>query len=85
MKTFPMPGGEPVWHGHLEDQDLSNLFGFIEAYVVCPSHINRPFLPYRDKNNTFVFPTGKFVGVYYSEELKYARDLGYKIIPLRVV
>lgn len=59
------------------------LFGFIESLVVCPRTIKRPFLPYRDQNNTWLFPTGKFVGVYYSEELKYARDLGYRIIPLR--
>lgn len=74
-----MPGGNPVWHGHLEGQDLNNLFGFIEAYVECPPHITRPFLPYKDKKKgTLLFATG----VYYSEELKYARDLGYKIIPL---
>ena len=83
MKTFNMPGGKPVWYGYLEGQELSNLYGFIEAYVVCPSTINRPFLPYKDSNDTLLFPTGKFVGVYYSEELKYARDLGYTIIPLR--
>jgi hypothetical protein len=80
MKTFPMP---PVWHGNFEDQELSNLYGFIEAYVECPTTINRPFLPYRDHNNTLLFPTGSFVGVYFSEELIYARNLGYTIIPLR--
>jgi hypothetical protein len=83
MKSYPMPGGKPVWHGHLEGQDLDNLYGFIEAHVVCPSTISRPFLPYRDeKTKTLVFPTGNFVGVYYSEELKYARKLGYQILPL---
>lgn len=83
MKSYPMPGGKPVWHGNLEGQDLDNLFGFIEAYVVCPRNITRPFLPYRDdKNKTLLFPTGNFVGVYYSEEFKYARDIGYQIIPL---
>lgn len=83
MKTFPMPGGVPVWHHNLVNRELSELFGFIEAYVECPSTINQPFLPYRDDNDTLLFPTGKFVGVYYSEELIYARDLGYKITPLR--
>lgn len=58
------------------------MFGFIEAYVVCPNTIKKPFLPYRDKNNTLVFPTGEFVGVYYSEELKYARGLGYTVVPI---
>jgi hypothetical protein len=82
MKTFPMPGGKPKWMGYLDGQDLDNLFGFIEAYVACPKTLKRPFLPYRDKNNTLIFPTGEFTGVYYSEELKYARSLGYTVIPL---
>ena len=82
MKEFPMPGGVPVWHNNLVNKDLDSLFGFIEAYVVCPKTIKRPFLPYRDKNNTLIFPTGQFLGVYYSEELKYARGLGYTVLPL---
>lgn len=83
MKEFPMPGGDPVWHGNLVGKDLDDsLFGFIEAYVVCPKTIKRPFLPYRDKNQTLIFPTGEFVGVYYSEELKYAKSLGYTVIPI---
>nr|GME06072.1 DNA polymerase-like [Ipomoea batatas] len=82
MKEFPMPGGEPVWHSNLESKDLDSMFGFIEAYVVCPKTIKKPFLPYRDKNNTLLFPTGEFVGVYYTEELKYARGLGYMVLPI---
>jgi hypothetical protein len=82
MKTFPMPGGKPKWYGNLEGRELDNLFGFIEAYVDCPKTIEKPFLPYRDKNNTLIFPTGEFIGVYYSEELKFARSLGYTVIPL---
>ena len=82
MKTYPMPGGNPVWHRSLEGKDLESMFGFIEAYVVCPKTIKRPFLPYRDEKNTLLFPAGEFIGVYYSEELKYARDLGYTVIPL---
>jgi len=82
MKEFPMPGGVPVWHRNLEGKDLDSMFGFIEAYVVCPKTIKKPFLPYRDKNHTIIFPTGEFVGVYYSEELKYARGLGYTVLPI---
>ncbi|KAJ8425849.1 LOW QUALITY PROTEIN: hypothetical protein Cgig2_000481 [Carnegiea gigantea] len=67
MKEFPMPGGVLVWHRNLEDKDLNSLFGFIEAYVVCPKTIKRLFLPYRDKNKTLIFPIGEFIGVYYSE------------------
>lgn len=55
MQTRSMPGGKPQWHGNnLEDQKLSDLFGFIEAYVVCPNTIKKPF---REKN-TLIFPTG---------------------------
>lgn len=82
MKEFPMPGGVPVWHRNLEGMDLDSMFGFIEAYVECPKTINKPFLPYRNKENTLIFPTGEFVGVYFSEELKYARDIGYTVIPI---
>jgi DNA polymerase elongation subunit (family B) len=84
MKEYPMPGGKPVWHGKLEDHDLDQLCGFIEAYIECPSNMKRPFLPYREsKNKSLIFPTGKFVGVYYSEEFKFAKKLGYKIIPIK--
>lgn len=84
MKEFPMPCGVPTWKNKLECEELDSLFGFIEAYVECPPHISRPFLPYRNKkDDTLLFPSGKFVGVFYSEELKFARDLGYTIMPLR--
>lgn len=83
MKEFPMPGGKPVWHSNLVGKELDDsVFGFIKAYVECPKTLKRPFLPYRDKNNTIIFPTGKFIGVYYSEELKFARRLGYKVLPI---
>ncbi|XP_019085454.1 PREDICTED: uncharacterized protein LOC109126391 [Camelina sativa] len=82
MMSYPMPGGEPVWYSDFEGQDLNDLFGFIEAYVECPSTIDRPFLPYKE-NNVLRFPTGKWVGIYFSEELKLAKSVGYSIIPLR--
>lgn len=83
MKEFPMPGGEPVWHSNLVGKELDDsLFGFIEAYIECPPTIKNPFLPYKDKNSTLIFPTGNFVGVYYSEELKYAKSLGYTVLPI---
>lgn len=54
----------PVWHGNLEGHDLDNLFGFIEAYVVCPPEISRPFLPYRD-DKTQTLPCGKVEARWY--------------------
>jgi len=47
------------------------LFGFFQAFITCPEDIQRPFLPFkRSGDGTLVFPTGKFVGVYFYEELK---------------
>jgi len=84
MKNYPMPVGKPVWHSDLSGRELDGLFGFIEAYVECPQTINHPFLPYREpKTQTLIFPTSQFVGVFFSEELIYAKTIGYDIHPLR--
>lgn len=80
--TRPMPGGAAKWHYNLENADLDTLFGFVLAYVECPDTIDKPFLPYRNpRTNALLFPTGQFEGVYFTEELKFARTLGYKIVP----
>nr|QXT50775.1 hypothetical protein [Stipa capillata] len=81
MKGNKMPGGQPVWHGNLRDKNLDDMFGFIEALIHAPKDMKRPFLPKKDKN-ILHFKTGWFVGVYFSEELKYAKTLGYKVVPL---
>ncbi|KAK4354153.1 hypothetical protein RND71_026347 [Anisodus tanguticus] len=75
MKENIMPIGRPVWNSDLRERDIDSIFDFIRAYVVCPGRRNSksPFLPYRMKDRTLVFPIGKFVGVYFSEELKYAK------------
>lgn len=39
--------------------------------------------PYRDDKGLLLFPTGAFLGVYYTEELKYAQSIGYTVRPLR--
>lgn len=84
MQKYPMPCGEPVWRNNLEEVELRTLFGFVEAYAICPKAINHPFLPYKEPGSgTLIFATGHFLGVYLSEELKYARQLGYQITPLR--
>ncbi|KAG6490443.1 hypothetical protein ZIOFF_051740 [Zingiber officinale] len=79
MKSKAMPAGAPVWKTNLEKEPLDNLFGFFNALIWCPDTIERPFLPYRTKNSTLLFPTGAFQGLSFSEELKYAVTLGYKI------
>jgi len=83
MKDSPMPIGPAKWNGNLVHHELESLYGFMEAYVKCPESMKRPFLPYRDEKGLLIFPTGEFIGIYYSEELKYARSIGYSITPLR--
>ncbi|KAL8146228.1 hypothetical protein AgCh_004100 [Apium graveolens] len=84
MQKEPMPAGKPVWNTDLKNNDLGTLYGFIEAYVECLDSLNKPFLPYRDlETGSLLFSIGYFVGVYYNEELKYARTLGYKVYTLR--
>lgn len=83
MKEFSMPGGKGVWRNNLEECELSSLCGFIQAYVVCPPEMNNPFLPFKKSDGTLLFPTGSFVGIYYSEEFIFAQKLGYKIYPIK--
>lgn len=83
MKEFSMPGGKGVWRNNLEGYELSSLCGFIQAYVICPPEMNNPFLPFKNSDGTLLFPTGSFVGIYYSEELIFAQKLGYKIYPIK--
>nr|GEZ71687.1 DNA polymerase-like [Tanacetum cinerariifolium] len=63
----------------IKEEHLDTMLGFVLSYVECPTDIKRPFLPYHGATGTLIFPTGKFSGVYYTEELKYAKNLGYKI------
>ena len=49
--------------------DLDNFFGFVKVKVYCPRSIERPLLPVKYEGKT-IFPTGKWEGVYFSEELK---------------
>jgi len=83
MAEFVMPIGKPTWHGNLSNQSLDEIYGFVEAYVVCPLGMRSPYLPYREKDGSLTHPVGEFFGVYYTEELKKAREVGYKVEPLR--
>lgn len=39
-------------------------------------------MSHKDKHGTLIFPTCKLEGIFYSEELKFARDLCYSMILL---
>ncbi len=57
---------------------LENFFGFCLAEITTPKNILKPLLPYKFKGKT-IFPTGTWIGVYFSEELKEVVDRGYKV------
>lgn len=57
--------------------DLDSLFGFFKAKIQTNNQYIG-LLPLRIKNKT-IYPEGVFEGIWSSEELKFARDQGYKI------
>jgi DNA polymerase type B, organellar and viral len=73
--TKPMPVGRPR---HVYNPDLKYFFGFASALVEAPVTLRIPFLQSRHGTKT-LNPVGTFQGWYFSEELKYAEKLGYKI------
>lgn len=57
--------------------NINEFFGFIEVEVEC-DNLYIPFLTYKNKFDSVISPIGKWIGVYFSEEIKYALTLGYK-------
>lgn len=76
-----MPTGHPrkydITYG------LKGLFGFAKVCVEAPD-IQYPILPVRTTNG-LVYGCGSWVGTYFSEELKYAESLGYKITLIEAI
>ena len=56
--------------------NLNNFFGFLKVEVTCPRNIKVPLLPCKYQGKT-IFPTGKWIGTYFSEELKGVASYGY--------
>lgn len=83
-----MPVGLPEWTGNIDEylsekkKKFDDLFGFIEAYIISPENMDKPFLPYKKRDGTLLFPTGRFRGVYFTEELRFAKSIGYTVIPI---
>ena len=57
---------------------LENFFGFALAKITSPPNIKIPLLIHRYEGKV-IHPTGTWVGVYFSEELKAMQKHGYKI------
>jgi hypothetical protein len=74
----PMPFEIIRYHNNMSHINLSHFFGFILVQVYCPKNILKPMLPYKHEGKT-IFPTGYWIGIYFSEELKAVQILGYKI------
>ena len=65
-------------HKDLTNYELKNFFGFCLAEIYCPQDIKIPLLPFKYKGKT-IYPTGRWIGIYFSEELKEVIKYGYKI------
>lgn len=57
-------------------------FGFCLAEIECPRNIKIPLLPFKYQSKT-IHPKGKWIHIYFSEELKAAQKHGYKINLIR--
>ncbi len=64
--------------------DLEDFYGFFLAEIECPKNIVRPLLIYKYKGKA-IHPTGRWVGVYFSEELKAVIPHGYKVTLIKGV
>ena len=72
--TQPMPIGKGTYYRG----DTGKSFGFIRANVYVDDNFKIPILPVR-KDGLLIFPTGSFSGTWFSEELNYAEENGYKV------
>ena len=80
MRGKPMPGGKPVYS---TETDLNKIFGFVRAKVTAPTiqELRVAVLPIF-KNGKLITFRGSEEGSWFSEELKYAVKLGYKVTVL---
>jgi hypothetical protein len=77
-----MPGGKPRLSS---EKNLDKIFGFVRATVEAPSEkkLKVAILPCKIDNKTELF-RGVRTGVWFTEELKYARDCGYIVKDIHV-
>lgn len=75
MMTLDLPSGKGIW---IKDNIiLENFFGFIKVKITHVPKTHIPFLIKKDKDYGLISPIGKWEGVYFSEELKKAKKMGY--------
>lgn len=74
MHHYDMPIGMPKWSKNI---NLDNDFGFFRCKIKV-TNLEIPILEYR-KDGNLICPIGEWEGIYFSEELKYAKSIGYEI------
>jgi len=76
-----MPYKPLKWYEDMSEIKLEDFFGFALARIECSNNVKLPILPFksRDVDLKILYPRGVFTEVYFSEELKAAEKLGYKI------
>jgi len=84
MKEFEYPIGVGLFV-KANEINLDTFFGFLEVEVYCPSSIKIPILTNHSEGRGLICPTGNWSGVYFSEELKVAKSLGYQLKIIRGV
>jgi len=57
--------------------NFAELFGYLKVEITWPKDIKVPVLPCKFNGN-LIFPSGSWIGTYFSEELKAVLSLGYK-------
>jgi hypothetical protein len=82
VNDFPLPQSVKVVFPAIEN--ISDFMGVTKAKVTCPTHLNKPFLPYHTKEK-LLFPSGTFIGTWNNCELDYALKLGYDVEPLEQI
>ena len=60
----PMPYKILNFHSDMSCINLEVFFGFCLAEIECPRDIKIPLLPHKYNGKT-IFPTGKWIGVYF--------------------
>jgi hypothetical protein len=68
-------------NNNIVTSQLNSFLGFVKCEVLCPTSIKRPVLPLKYNGRT-IYPHGKWIGTYFSEEIKAVIPLGYIIKPL---
>ncbi len=74
-----MPTGEGKWVDG-SNINLNSFFGFCKIIIhKVPENLKIPFLTIKDLELGHIAPLGTWSGIYFSEEIKLAQTLGYKI------